>query len=178
MKKENLWILDIIIRYVLVALSFLIIPIFYIIFKPLTVGLVGLIMGIFYNVQVQGNILFFSRFNAYIEIVDACVAGSAYFLLFLLNLLTREIKVLKRIYALLFSFACLFLINILRIVVIIPMFLSNSSWFDFTHKFFWFVLSVVFVALIWILTIRVFRISKVPVYSDVAFICSKKERNN
>jgi hypothetical protein len=53
------------------------------------------------------------------------------------------------------------------------MFLNNSAWFDITHKLFWFVLSIIFVALIWILTIKVFRIREVPVYSDVAFILKK-----
>jgi len=177
MKKENLWIWDIIVRYVIVALAFLIIPIFYLVFRPLTVGLTGLILSIFYNVQIGGSNLFFPFFNASIEIVDACVAGSAYFLLLLLNLFTRNIKILKRIYLLLFSFACLFLINALRLVIITPLFLNNSAWFDFTHKFFWFVLSIVFVALIWILSIKVFRISEVPVYSDVAFILNKRKSN-
>jgi exosortase/archaeosortase family protein len=172
-KEGNVWIWSIVLRYVIASLAFLIIPLFYLIFKPLTVGLTGLIMDIFYNVQINGSTLFFPSFNASIEIVDACVAGSAYLLLFLLNILTKDIKILKRIYILLFSFACLFLINVIRLIIIIPLFLNNSAWFDFTHKFFWFFLSIVFVALIWILTIRVFRISEVPIYSDVAFILKK-----
>ncbi len=177
-RKENIWVLDIVLRYLIAALAFLIIPVFYLIFKPLTVGLTSWIMDIFYSVQVSGGTLFFSGFNASIEIVDACVAGSAYFLLFLLNVLTRDIKIMKRIYVLLFSFAYLFLINVIRLVIIIPMFLNNSAWFDFTHKFFWFALSVIFVALIWILAIKVFRIREVPVYSDVAFIFHKLEKQH
>jgi exosortase/archaeosortase family protein len=176
-RKENLWILDIVLRYIIAALSFLIVPVFYVVFKPLTIGLTWLIMGIFYHVQIQGSSLFFPGFNASIEIVSACIAGSAYFLLFLLNILTRDIKILKRIYALLFSFVCLFLINAIRLVIIIPMFLNNSVWFDFTHKFFWFILSIVFVVLIWLLTVKVFRISKIPVYSDVASIFKLKRQH-
>jgi exosortase/archaeosortase family protein len=173
MRKENLWIFDVVLRYLIAALSFLITPIFYVVFKPLTIWLTYLILSIFYSVQITGNSLFFPDFNASVEIISACIAGNAYFLLFLLNLLTRDIKTIKRIYALLFSFCCLFLINILRLVLIIPMFLNNSAWFDITHKLFWFVLSIIFVALIWILTIKVFRIREVPVYSDVAFILKK-----
>lgn len=172
-KRGNFLVWDILIRYVLAALSFLIIPVFYLIFKILTVGLTGWIIDIFYNVQINGDILFFPVFNSSIEIIDACVAGSAYFLLFLLNILTRDIKIIKRIYVLLFSFACLFLINILRLVLIIPLFLNNFAWFDFTHKFFWFVLSIVFVVLIWILSIKIFRIRGIPVYSDVKRILRK-----
>ena len=175
-KKQNAWIFDLVLRYIVSALSFLIIPAIYLVFSPLTIWLTGGIMQIFYEVQIHKNVLFFPAFNASIEIVDACVAGSAYFLLFLLNVLTRDLKLLKRIYLLLFSFACLFLINVIRLVLIIPMFLSNSAWFDFTHKFFWFVLSIIFVVLIWILSVKVFRISKVPVYSDVAFILNKLKK--
>lgn len=174
-KREN-WILDIVLRYFIGALSFLIIPVFYMMFTPLTIGLTWLIMSIFYQVTIQGNILLFPGFNSSVELVEACIAGSAYFLLFLLNVFTREIKILKRIYAMLFSFACLFLVNILRLVLTIPLFLNNSVWFDFTHKAFWFVLSIVFVILIWLLTVKVFRISEVPVYSDVVAILKRFEK--
>jgi exosortase/archaeosortase family protein len=171
-KREN-WILDIVLRYLIGAISFLAIPVFYMMFTPMTLGLTWLIMSLFYHVQISGNVLFFPGFNASVEIISACIAGSAYFLLFLLNIFTREIKILKRIYALLFSFACLFFVNILRLVLTISLFLNNSAWFDFTHKAFWFILSIVFVVLIWILTVKVFRISEVPVYSDVVAILKR-----
>jgi exosortase/archaeosortase family protein len=177
-KKENVWILDIVVRYAIAALSFLIVPVFYIVFKSLTIGLTWWIMSIFYSVQIFGNSLFFPGFNASVEIITACIAGSAYFLLFLLNLLTRDIKILKRIYLLLFSFVCLFLVNVVRLIIVIPMFLNNSALFDITHKVFWFALSVIFVALIWILSAKVFRISKIPVYSDVAFVLSKIKKKS
>lgn len=170
-KIEDFWILDILIRYVLAGLSLFSIPLFYLIFKPLTVWLVWFFLGIFYPVSINGNFLIFNQ--ASVEIIDACIAGSAYFLLLILNLLTREIKILKRISIFLFCFLSLFLLNVIRLLILIPLFLNNSVWFDLTHKIFWFGLSVVFVALIWFLAIRIFRISKVPVYSDVAFIWSK-----
>jgi len=165
-KKENTWILDILVRYVLSGLCFFIIPVFYFVFKPITIWLVSLILGIFYSVSVQGNVLLFSG-NMSVEIIDACIAGSAYFLLLILNLLTREINILKRIGLFLFCFLSLFFLNVVRLLILIPLFLNNSSNFDFAHKLFWFVLSIVFVVLIWILGTLIFRIKKIPVYSDV-----------
>ncbi len=167
MKKGDFWILDIILRYILAGLSTLLVPVFYLGFKPIILGIISLVLGIFYNLSVQGNFLFFPGFNMSVEIIDACIAGSAYFLLLVLNLLTREISVLKRIGLFLFCFLSLFLLNITRLLVLVPLFLNNSSSFDFTHKFFWFVLSIAFVVLIWILGTLVFKVKNIPVYSDI-----------
>jgi len=175
MRKEDFWILSLIIRYVLAGFSILLVPVFYFVFKPIIVWLVYLLLGIFYNISVQGNVLLFPGFNMSVEIIDACIAGSAYFLLLVLNLLTREISISKRIGLFLFCFLSLFFLNLIRLLILVPLFLSNSASFDFTHKVFWFVLSVVFVVLIWIFGTLIFKIKNIPVYSDIKEIVRRLE---
>jgi exosortase/archaeosortase family protein len=170
-KKE---IFDITLRYILVIATIFILPLFYIIFKPLTLWFTYFILHFFYNVQVSGANLVFS--NATIEIIDACVAGSAFFLLLVLNLVTREIKIAKRIYLFLFQALILLLLNVLRLVILIPMFLQNSASFDITHKLFWYVLSTIFVVLIWLFGAWLFKIKTIPAYSDVIFLLRSKSK--
>lgn len=173
-KRKNKDIFDIILRYVLAILCILILPVFYIIFKPLTIWPTYFILHFFYNLQVLGSSLIFS--SATIEIIDACIAGSAFFLLLALNLITREIKLVKRIYLFIFQAACLLVLNILRLVIIIPLFLQQNPIFDLTHQAFWYVLSIVFVFLIWILGIKIFKIKSIPVYSDIKWLLRSKSK--
>jgi exosortase/archaeosortase family protein len=113
---------------------------------------------------LSGNILIIADVG--IELVNACVAGSAYYLLLILNLAT-PMKLKKRAYSIMFSFLCLLVLNILRIFVFSVLFLNDFSFFDTAHKLFWYGLSTVFVVAIWFLTVKLFRIKEIPVYSDV-----------
>jgi len=106
-----------------------------------------------------------------IEIIRACVAGSAYYLLFILNLSTPGIKTRKRIKMILLSFAALLFLNIIRIFLLSIMLITDStSLFDITHMLFWYILSVAFVLGIWFLEVKLFKIKQIPIYSDLKFI--------
>lgn len=168
--SNNSRIYDIIVRYlILLTLGLGNLFIFYFIFTPLTVNLSYVILNIFYDVKLVGAQLIVG--NYIIEIIEACIAGSAYYLLLILNLST-PIKLKKRIYSILFSFSILLLLNILRIIILSIMFIQNSGIFNFTHKFFWYGLSTVFVVGIWFLTIYIYKIKEIPIYSD--FLVFKK----
>jgi hypothetical protein len=169
-KVMTIMIWDLILRYFLIGMSILVIPLFYIVLKPLTISFLSFLLSLFYNVRVQGNFLFFSSFSNSIEIIDACVAGSAFFLLLILNLSTREIGILKRIGLFIFEASLLFLFNISRLLVIIPLYLNGSTLFPIIHQVFWYGLSILFVILIWLFGALVFRIRKIPVYSDIMLL--------
>lgn len=161
--------LDILIRYVtliLVALPNL--WIFYFIFTPLTVYPLYFLFNLFFDASLVGNVI---NIGAYpIELIGACIAGSAYYLLLILNLSTPKITVQKRLKLIFLSFAFFLIINILRIFLLTLMSLSGSSWFDITHKLFWYLGSIVFVIGIWFVEVKLFKIKEIPFYSDMKFL--------
>jgi exosortase/archaeosortase family protein len=108
--------------------------------------------------------------NLFIEIIEACVAGSAYYLLLILNLSTPSIKFPKRFKLILISFASLLIVNIIRIVFLSAVFVTGASWFDIAHKVFWYVGSIIFVLVIWFLEVKYYKIKSIPFYSDLKFI--------
>ncbi|MEK6880877.1 MAG: pacearchaeosortase, partial [Nanoarchaeota archaeon] len=101
-----------------------------------------------------------------IEIIPACVAISAYFLLLVLNL-TIAMDLKKRVYSILLSFLALLILNILRIVILSSMYVEKFAYFEQVHLFFWYFLSTIFVVCIWFGTAYVFRIKNIPIYSDI-----------
>lgn len=165
-RKKERNILHIFIRYLILVVLEIFFP-FYKIFLPLTIWPVYFLLSIFYNVSIIGSIILVS--GAKIEIVNACVAGSAYYLLLILNL-TTSMKSKQRIYSLLFSFFSLFILNILRIFSLSILYIEDFVLFDITHKLFWYFLSTGFVVGIWFLTVWLFKIKNVPVYSDIKML--------
>ena len=111
-KKKELY--SLIIRYTLLLIFSVIgVKIFYFIFEPLTKYPVYWILDIFYNVSMNNSIIFISGLN-FIEIVGACIAGSAYLLFLILNLSTPKIGYLKRLKLLGISFGIFLILNIIR----------------------------------------------------------------
>ena len=179
MKKDiEVRILDILVRYFLIIISVFVLPLFYAPLKFLTIYSLYFIMQFFYKITVDGNVLSFliSGKVLNVEIIDACVAGSAFFLLLILNLATRSITFIKRIYLFFLDIFLLFLANIIRLIIIIPLYLNGSAFFPIAHKIFWYELSVIFVILIWLFGTWVFRIREVPVYSDVLLVLRKRKK--
>ena len=175
MKKLNDF-LDILVRYlILVLVAFPNLYLFYLIFSPLTIYSVYFILKLFTDVSLTANLI---QVNGYfpIEIIKACVAGSAYYLLLILNLSTPKIKFSKRIKMILISFLAFLVLNISIILLMFFLFLKQSPFFDFIHLFFWYVVSVVFVVGIWFLEVKLFKIKKIPVYSDFKFLLKKARK--
>jgi len=165
-------------RYILLVLIAL--PnlwLFYKIFKPLTIYPVYFLLSLFFDASLFGNVILL--FNSVpIEFINACIAGSAYYLLLILNLSTHGIDFTKRIKMVVIAFASLLLINILRIFVLSMMYVSGSSWFDFTHELFWYLGSIVFVVAIWFLEVKYFRIKEIPFYSDIKFFWKLRKKTD
>ncbi len=160
-------IITLIFRYIIILFFGLFnIWIFYKLFTSPTIFLVSKIISIFGNTTLFGNIIFYQ--GIIFQIIPACVAGSAYYLLFILIMSISDLKPIKHALILVFSFSLLFIINVLRIVVLVFMF--GSFYFEPIHLFFWYVLSTLFVFLIWVLCIKVFSIKEIPIYSDIKFL--------
>ena len=164
MKKKSKKILHMFLRYFLLAILGIFLSVFYKIFSPLTIWPVYFLLNLFYDVSILGNIISF--IGADIEIINACIAGSAYYLLLIFNL-TTDMNVKKRILSLLFSLSSLLILNILRIFLLSILYVESFAFFDLAHKLFWYVLSILFVVGIWFLTVWLFKIKEIPVYSDL-----------
>jgi exosortase/archaeosortase family protein len=163
---------DIFLRYILIILVAL--PnlyIFYLIFTPLTLYPLYFLFNLFIKTSLENNILFINGFA--IEIIKACVAGSAYYLLFILNMSVPNIKLRKRAQMIIYSFALFLFLNILRIIILSLVLFSGSSYFDITHKFFWYFVSTLLVVLIWFAEVKIFNIKDIPIYSDLKFLFKK-----
>jgi len=170
-KKKNNFLYSIFIRYlILVVVAFPSFWIFYFIFTPLTVYPVYFLINLFFDVVLSGNVLFIGNPPAPIEIVGACVAGSAYYLLLIFNLSVPNVKFLKRIKMISFAFLSFLIINVLRIVILSAIFVLKPTMFDITHKLSWYLGSIILVVGIWFLEVKHFKIKDIPFYSDVKSI--------
>ncbi len=170
MDKLNKQFLGIVARYSILLL--VAVPnfwIFYALFTPLTIYLVHLSLSLFFDTLLVGNVIILDA-RIPIEIVPSCVAGSAYYLLLVLNLSIAKIKLKDRIKMISLSFLIFLLINVLRIFVLSTILLSNFELFILTHKILWYLMSTVFVIGIWFFEVRLFKIKEIPFYSDLKFL--------
>jgi len=175
MKRGFNFLHSLVLRYsILILLGIASVSVFYPLFIPLTLYPTYFLLNLFFNPVLAGDVIFIGSFP--IEIIGACVAGSAYYLMLILNLSTPDIKISRRLGAILFSFASFLLINILRIFFLSFLLISGKSYFDIVHKFLWYFGSVLFVVVIWFLTVRIFKIKEVPIYSDIISLLKSKRK--
>jgi exosortase/archaeosortase family protein len=168
MKKRLNYIYSIFIRYLILIITAL--PsfwIFYFIFTPLTLYPSYFILSLFFKTVLSGNTIFLGNYLTPIEIVDACVAGSAYYLLLILNLSIPNIKFTRRIKMLCFAFVSFLIVNILRIVLLSAILVLKPNIFDISHKLSWYLGSIILVVGIWFLEVKMFKIKEIPFYSDI-----------
>ena len=104
--------------------------------------------------------------TTFIYIVNACIAGSAYLLLLILNL-TIDLKPLERLKSIVYSFALLLVLNVIRISILGALYHHEIPYVEFTHAIFWYGLSTIFVIGIWFITIKKFKIKNIPFYTDL-----------
>ncbi|MFH1291175.1 MAG: hypothetical protein ABIH79_01305 [archaeon] len=91
MNKQSKRILGLFSRYFILLLAGMgNLYIFYKILTPLTVQSVGVILSLFTKTITVGNLILVK--GVIIEIVPACVAGAAFYLMFLLIFSTAEVK--------------------------------------------------------------------------------------
>lgn len=165
-----------IIRYIiLIVVAIPNLFLFYSVFTPLTIYPVYFLFNIFFDVSLFKNLIFIDP-TFTIEIISACVIGSAYYLLLILNLSTPNIRFKKRIKLIFYSFATLLIANILRIFFLGLIYLSNSEFFNITHKILWYFGSVFFVALIWFYQVKKYKIKSKPFYSDLKYLLSQTKQ--
>ncbi len=171
---------EMLVRYaVLIVLGLFDLAVFYAIFTPLTVYPVFKILSTIDETTflLAPNIISLKDF--YFELVPACIAGAAYYFLCILNL-TTPMPLKKRVKSLGFLLGAFLGVNILRILIFIWLAVVGFQYFDVTHRFVWYVGSTIFVVALWFMQVWLFKIKKIPVYSDlrgiVTFMRVRKKR--
>ena len=164
--SNNNLVYNIVFRYIaILLLSLGNLFIFYKIFTPLTTYPTYLLLKLIYSeVYYSGIIIHVNQYSIFL--IKSCIAGSAYFLLSALILFT-PMKLLKRLYMVIFVFSFFLIINIIRIIFLVILLLNESNYFDISHKFIWYGLSTIFVVSIWFISVWIFKIKDIPVYSDM-----------
>lgn len=115
--------------------------------------------------------IFFRDYFA--SIIPACIAGSAYYLLFILNL-TTPMSLSKRFKSLTFLFSIFLTLNIIRIFSFALFFASkNYEIFNIAHTASWYFGSTILVILIWFANVLIFKIREIPIYSDIKSIINQ-----
>ena len=145
--------------------------IIYAILTPLTLHTLTAILSIFTTPILIDNFIILTGVT--IEIIPACVAGAAFYLLLIFALSVPDVKPVTRTKAILTSFAILFALNILRILAIIP--LIKSSNFQTIHWITWHIASTIFVVATWLATITIYKIKSIPVYTDLKYLIRLKQ---
>lgn len=167
--------------------------IFYLVFTPLTVypvfwligisnevtllqgtytGVCGLLESTFLeSIACMNTTIFFKDYFA--GIIPACIAGSAYYLLLILNLST-PMSLNKRIKSLSFIWVLFLILNTTRIFIFALIFASKHyEIFNIAHTASWYFGSTILVILIWFSNVLIFKIREIPIYSDIKSILNQ-----
>ena len=144
--------------------------VFYLVFTPLTIYPTYWLLNYFFGAALNTaeSVIFVE--GVPIEMIKACIAGSAYYLLLIFNLSTPNINISKRMKMIVGSFLIFLVINIIRIVLLTIMYINNSSFFDVTHKATWYIGSIIVVMAIWFYQVKAYKIKDIPFYSDLKFL--------
>jgi exosortase/archaeosortase family protein len=161
--KDPIFIL---IRYTILLVVVFSLPAIYEIMTPLTILPLAFILDLIYGSIVILNSEIIINSVTYITIVPSCIAGSAYLLLFILNLAIPMDK-RKRVYSLLVSFLALYILNLIRLVLFSILYHQNVAFVEWLHMVFWYGMSFIFVVFIWVAVIKAFSIKDIPVYTDL-----------
>lgn len=171
MNKTNSKIFRLVSRYILIVLAGMgNLFIFYKLFSFPTIYLSGHILSIFGEPIILNNAIIFAE--RLVEITNACVGGSAYYLLFILAM-SFPLIWNKRLKLMAYCFGVFFIANVLRIVLMTLT--IQTKFFKTIHLGSWYIFSTILVVLIWVSAIRIFKIRFIPFYTD--FLAIKDSAN-
>lgn len=101
------------------------------------------------------------------SIIPACIAGSAYYLLTILNL-TTPMPAKKRVNSLIFLLFSFLILNIIRTAVFAIIYVEKGyEFFSIAHLAAWYFGSTILVVLLWFAAVLIFKVKEVPIYSDL-----------
>ena len=151
---------------------------FYFIFTPLTIYPSYFLLKLsgFAPQFTSSTVLAFKELG--IKFVPACIAGSAYYLLYILIMLTKDLSIMQSLKLFIYGSLLILSVNLIRIYIIVFVLIKYGlNYFDMIHLFFWTFVASTYVALIWIFLTRKMKIKSIPAYSDVMYLYKKIKKN-
>jgi len=131
-----------------------------------TINLSNIILNLFFPSKIIENSIYVQ--DKVITFIPACIALTAYSLLFLLIVLTKDIKLKISIKMFLLGSLSIFVLNLIRIEILIFLLIKNNyNLFEQIHMIFWNFVSGLYVALVWIFLVTQYKIKTIPIYSDI-----------
>ena len=154
-----------------IILCFIPFSIFYFLFLPLTLY-TSYLFVLPLNPSIQHNALQIK--DTVFVFVEACIASAAYWLLWVLVLLLKDVDLKKRIKLILTCFSLFFAMNVFRIVLLVYLdHYYGRAAFDLVHLTFWKFVSGVYVAFVWIFAVKIHKVHAIPLYDDLNYIYKK-----
>ncbi len=169
LKREGIYIFNLIARLIFALFLTIFNNLFYSVLGPITLYGSYFLTSIFYEASLKGDILQVSGFD--LKFIPACAAVSAYLLLVILILLTKDIGFKRGIAVLLIGALMIYAANLIRIEILIWLLVNKGlDYFKTLHLFFWKVLASIYVAFVWVFLTRLFKIKEIPLYSDLKYL--------
>ncbi len=154
---------------ILRVLILIILPIklFYLTFKPLTIYPVYLFFKVInYSPIIKNDLLTIKGIE--VVFVSSCIAASAYYLLLILIMLTKDINLKTRLKMFLIGSLSILIANIIRIIILIFILINYGlNWFETFHLFLWKFVATIYVIAVWLLLTHYYKINSIPIYSDL-----------
>src|SRR3989344_4563529 len=160
------YIKKLVIRLVLAVLLTLSYQLLYKILIPITLYPSFYILKLIYKAELSGTLITIDNYS--LTFIPACAAASAYILLGILILLTKDIKLKTGLKMFLLGSLLILTANIIRIEALILILINlGKNYFETLHLFIWKLLSSLFVAAVWIFLIKLHKIKSIPIVSDI-----------
>ncbi|MFH1332039.1 MAG: pacearchaeosortase [archaeon] len=127
-----------------------------------------------YKITITGNIIEIGEHT--LKFISACTATSAYYLLAILVLLTKDIKFKRGLKIFIIGSLLILAMNIIRIdALLIVLMESGVNMFQTLHIIFWEIVSSLYVAAVWIFLVRKYKVKSIPAISDIKELYKKSK---
>jgi len=143
----------------------------YLIIKPITLYSLFLIFLPF-NTTLKNSSIIIN--NTEFNLIPACIAITAYILLAVLILLTKDLTIKTTIKLFLIGSLLILVANLIRISILILLWVyKNIYLFNTIHLFFWKFVASIYVAFVWIFLIKKYKIKSIPLIDDYKYLIKK-----
>ncbi|MFH1210312.1 MAG: pacearchaeosortase [archaeon] len=130
-----------------------------------------------YPISVEGNLITLGENT--LRFISACTATSAYYLLAILILLTKDMGLKRGMKIFIAGALLILLMNIVRIdILLIVLAEKGVNMFTSLHLVFWEFVSSLYVAAVWIFLVKKFRIKNIPAITDIKELYKKTKRKH
>ena len=146
----------------------------YLIIKPITLYSLFLIFLPF-NTTLKNSSIIIN--NTEFNLIPACIAITAYILLAVLILLTKDLTIKTTIKLFLIGSLLILVANLIRISILILLWVyKNIYLFNTIHLFFWKFVASIYVAFVWIFLIKKYKIKSIPLIDDYKYLIKLRKK--